>query len=159
MPRRAVISDTSKGHLTKAERAARNKAEEMWRNGTLDDYDPAGLDEYGRIAFDRIVRAIPEDKLAEVDGYTIETCANALAMMRQCDEIIKDTGIIVERDTRNGNIAKANEAIAVYARYAEIARKFFIELGCTPSARAKIASDFAAAVAKPKSARAALSDD
>lgn len=147
MANRARLSETTNRKRSKQEQAARIAEEEAWRIGKLEDYEPTTLDEYGMTAYERIVRAIPESKLAEVDGYTIERAADNLADVHRIkDEIIAlgfsaafDSGLYQEK-----------------RRAEEQARKWMIELGVTPSARSKIAMDAAAAIAKPKTTRAAL---
>lgn len=152
MARRAVITDTSRGHLTAAQRSARNEAENHLRIGSVDMYQPVGLDSYGQSAYECILRAMPEEKLAEVDGYTVEIAADALGKMQALRESLDVESIV------SGDSAQA-KALNAYLKYAGISRSYLIELGCTPSARAKIAKDAAEAISKPKSLRAILAED
>lgn len=151
MANRARMSDTTNRKQSKQEQAARIAEEQALRIGTIADYDPMALDAYGLKAYERIIRAIPENKIAEVDGYTIEIAADALGKMQQTREIINDKGMMIDGDQ--------NKAVLVYQKYSEIAKKYLVELGCTPSARSKIALDVASALKKPQTTRQALMDE
>lgn len=160
MPRKTLVGETSKSHTTKAERAAREASEALWRRGNLADYQPTMLSEEGMAIFAALADAMPDSALAKVDGYTLETAADAIDQMRRCREAIARDGLIVKATNGNGiAVEKANDHIAILARYSDIAKKWLVELGLTPSARGKIASDAAAAAAKPKGIRAILEED
>ena len=150
MANRARLSETTNRKRSKQEQALRIAEEQAWRIGKLEDYNPTTLDEYGTIAYERIVRAIPENKLAEVDGYTIERAADNLADVNRIKQEIAEVGFAAAFDM--GLFQEKRRA-------EEQARKWMIELGVTPSARSKIAMDIAAAASKPQSIRAALMED
>ena len=135
MPRAAVLVDHTAKHLTKQEIETRQAAEQEWRRVMLYDFTPCTLTERGRASFDTIANAIPPEKMSKIDGYTIEACADAIDKMEQLREQINREGIVVD--------GKQNQAVVAYAKYAEIAKRYLVELGCTPSARAKIANDAA----------------
>lgn len=151
MARNAQISATSGWHMTKQERETREAAEQEWRRGMLSDFVPSTLTERGRAAFDVIANAIPESKMSKVDGYTIEACADAISKMEELREQINHDGIVID--------GKQNQAVVAYAKYAEIAKRYLVELGCTPSARAKIANDAATQAAKRKTIADIFDDD
>lgn len=150
MARRAVITDTSKMHFTNGEKKARNSVEEQWRHGTLAEYEPSILSDEERAVFSVIASALPEDKLAKVDGYSIEIAANAIAQMAKANADIERRGLTVTKRTKDSEYEVANPNIAIYKTYSDIAKRYLVELGCTPSARAKIAYDAAKQLAKPQ---------
>lgn len=151
MANRSHIGETTNRKRSKQEMAARLAEEEAWRAGSLEDYEPVSLDTDGLVAYRRIARAIPAGKIAEVDGYTIERAAANLADVQHIESLIANIGLC--EAIQDGKLWAAKH------KAEEQARKWLIELGCSPSARAKIASDVASAIAKPKSARAALNDE
>lgn len=160
MPRKTALAGTSRKHTTKAEQRAREEQEALWRRGKLADYEPATLTASGLAIFAALADAMPEAAMAKVDGYTLETAADALDKMRECREAIEAEGMIVS--VLNGNgimVSKPNDHISIYKRYSEIAKKYLVELGLTPSARGKIATEAAAAAAKPKGLRELLAED
>ena len=89
--------------------------------------------------------------MSKIDGYTIEACADAIAKMEDLREQINREGIVVD--------GKQNQAVVAYAKYAEIAKRYLVELGCTPSARAKIANDAAQHAARKKTIADIFDDD
>lgn len=135
MGRRALTADSVTGVITNQERETRAAEEQEWRRGKLADFQPLSLTSGGRAAFDTIANAIPPEKMSKIDGYTIEACADAIDKMEHLREQINREGIVVD--------GKQNQAVVAYAKYAEIAKRYLVELGCTPSARAKIANDAA----------------
>ena len=154
------MTGTSARHATKAQAKAAEEASERWRRGSLSDYEPKTLDAAGMEVFAALAEAMPDDAMAKVDGYTLETAADAIAKMRECRAVIDAEGLTVT--ARNGNgilVTRANDHIAIYRQYSDIAKKYLVELGLTPSARGKIASDAAAAAARPKTLREILAED
>lgn len=151
MPRNAQLASASNWHMTKQERDTREQEEQEWRRGKLADFQPLSLTLGGRAAFDTIANAIPPEKMSKIDGYTIEACADAIDKMEQLRDQINREGVVVE--------GKQNQAVVAYAKYAEIAKRYLVELGCTPSARAKIANDAAAHAAKRKTVADIFNDD
>lgn len=143
MARRAVMTEASKGHMSKDDRELRGAVESELRIGLISDYSPIGLDGHGAAAYDAILEAIPSDRMAKVDGFVVETAADALGKMQQLRESLNADGVITDKGTQN-------PALNAYQKYSEIARKFLAELGCSPSARAKIANDAIAAAKRPK---------
>ena len=160
MARRAVISGTSKGHQTTAKKNKRSKIEAEWRRGNIADYEPTTLTDSGVIIFAELAKAMPDNALAKVDGYTIEAAADAIDKMRECRDGIDRDGMIVSAMNGNGIVVdKPNDLIGIYQRYSEIAKKYLVELGLTPSARSKIANDAVAKANEPKSIREVLMED
>lgn len=160
MPRKAVVTGTSKKHRTKKEAAIQEQVYESWRRGNLSDYEPKNLTPEGLVIFGSLAKAMPENALAEVDGYTLETAADAIDQMRICREHIKKEGTVVRRKNGNGQVVqRLNDYVTVYKQYADIAKRFLVELGLTPSARSKIASDAALEAARPQSLRDILAED
>lgn len=150
MARRAVITDTNKRHLSNNERQQRNAIEAELRIGSIKDYHPSGLDDYGLEVYDAILAAIPENKLSTVDGYSIERAAANLSDVNKIEQLIERTGLA--QAISSGKLWNAKH------KAEEQARKWLIELGCSPSARAKIAGDIAAKAGKPKTIRELLED-
>lgn len=160
MARRALIAGTSARHSTKAERRAAAEADARWRRGSLADYEPETLDAPGMEVFAALAEAMPDEAMARVDGYTLETAADAIAKMRECRALIDAQGLVVTAVNGNGiEVERPNEHIAIYRQYSDIAKKYLVELGLTPSARGKIASDAAAAASRPKTLRELLAED
>ncbi|WP_418831571.1 phage terminase small subunit P27 family [Paraeggerthella sp.] len=160
MARRAVVSGASKGHQTKAQKDRRAQVEAEWRRGNIADYEPMMLSESGMIVFAELANAMPNDALAKVDGYTLETAADALDKMRECREAISSEGLIVDMPNARGELVpEQNKSILVYQKYSEIAKKWLIELGLTPSARSKIANDAAAKATKKSSVFDVMDDE
>lgn len=160
MARRALMVQSKEGaHISKDERERRARAEAYLKRGSIDDYEPATLDAEGMEAYRRIVAAMPENTLAEVDGFTVETVADALSNMSKLRAEIDAHGLIVTKETKNGTVEVPNPAVAMYAKYSDIAKRWMIELGCTPSARAKIAQEAATKKARPKSATEIWNED
>lgn len=160
MARKSVVSSTTKGHLTNRQKQARAKSEASWRRGEIADYQPTTLTDAGLVIFAELANAMPENSLAKVDGYTIEAAADAIDKMRECRMTIDGEGMIVSAINGNGiEVDKPNDAIAIYQKYSEIAKKYLVELGLTPSARSKIAADAAAKASKPMGIREALAED
>lgn len=133
------MTETNAGHMSNADRQRRMAVEAELRLGTIDDFEPVSLDEPGLKAYHAIVKAIHKERLATVDGFIVETAADALGKMQQLRDVINEQGIVTEKGSQN-------TALNAYQKYSEIARKFLTELGCSPSARAKIANDAVAAV-------------
>lgn len=159
MPRKTLAEGTSRKHETKARKAARSRAEAEWRRGSIADYEPATLSPSGMEVFAALAMAMPEAALAKVDGYTLETAADAIDKMRECRERIEAEGLTVIATNGNGiEVERPNDHIAIYQKYSDIAKKYLVELGLTPSARGKIASDAAAAAVKPMGLREMLAE-
>ena len=152
MGRKALLEPESRAGLTKRERERRAAEEAAWRNGRLADYEPVALDDAGYRAFATIASALPPDRVTLVDGYTIEAAADAIAKMQGLRSRIDEEGVI----TADG---QQNRAVLAYAKYAEIAKRFLVELGCTPSARAKIANDAAASASRHTTVADIFADD
>lgn len=151
MANRSHIGETTNRKRSKQETAARLAEEQAWRVGTIEDYEPTSLDDEGLVAYNRIAKAIPTGKIAEVDGYTIERAAANLADVQRIESEIADMGLVAA--IQDGKLWAAKH------KAEEQARKWLIELGCSPSARAKIASDVAASIAKPKTIRELMAED
>lgn len=160
MPRKTVLEGTDRKHATKEQREAVKRHIEPWKIGKLADYEPQILTNSGMLIFEALVESLPQEVMAKVDGFTIETAADALDKMRMCREKIDTDGLVVQKVNGNGKkIECANDHIAIYAKYSEIAKRFLVELGLTPSARNKVATDAAAAAARPPSLREILAED
>lgn len=149
MARRAVVSSASRGHQTNAQKRKRAQVEAEWRRGSIADYEPSMLTPSGMVIFSELANAMPDEALSKVDGYTLETAADALDKMRECREAIGSEGLIVDTPNARGQLVpEQNKAILVYQKYSEIAKKWLVELGLTPSARSKIANDAASKAVK-----------
>lgn len=160
MPRKTLVADTSKSHTTKERGEAREAVESLWRRGNLKDYEPMTLSDEGMAIFAALADAIPDTAMAKVDGYTLENAADALDQMRKCRQRIADEGLTVQQMNGNGILVKKpNDCIAILAKYSDMAKKWLVELGLTPSARGKVASDAAAAASRPQSLRELLAED
>lgn len=159
MAGRAMLVETSKKHLTKEEKQVRGEVEEEWRRGSLTDYEPSTLTAESMAVFEVIACALPDDKVAKVDGYSIEIAANAIVQMEKANEEIEAHGLTVMRHTQYDSYQAPNPNIAIYKTYSDIAKRYLVELGCTPSARAKIAADAAKQITKPKGVYDLINDD
>lgn len=148
MANRAHLAGTSASHRSKAEIEQRKTVEESLRIGSISNYEPTGLNEAGMTIYQAIVNALPFDRLATVDGYSIERAAANLANVQAIEREIESIGLVEAIEDSKLWVAKHKAE--------EQARKWLIELGCSPSARAKIANDATATAKKPISARQAL---
>lgn len=160
MPNNPKPVNASTGKISKQERAARLAAEQEWRRGAIEDYQPVGLSASGMEVFAELAKAIPDGILCKVDGYTIEAAADAIDKMRECREILDREGLLVEYTNKGGNTnVDQNKAALLYQKYSDIAGKKLADLGLTPSARAKVAQDAAAKADKHKTVADLFEDD
>lgn len=160
MPNNPKPVNASTAKISKRERAARLAAEQEWRRGAIEDYQPVGLSASGMEVFAELAKAIPDGILCKVDGYTIEAAADAIDKMRECREILDREGLLVEYTNKGGNTnVDQNKAALLYQKYSDIAGKKLADLGLTPSARAKVAQDAAAKSDKHKTVADLFDDD
>lgn len=91
---KALASHTK--HYTKAEREAREKAEERYKVDNISKDIPNHLN--GEVAeiYSFILDYVPEDLLGDVDTFTVEMVATNLAMMREAQRHLEDEGAIIE---------------------------------------------------------------
>lgn len=160
MPQAAVPVSMKTGSMSKQEREAREASEAQWRRGALSEYEPVGLTDSGVAIFAELAAAIPENVLCKVDGYTVEAAADAIDKLRECREVLRREGLLVEYTNKAGatNIDQ-NKAALLYQKFSDIAAKRLADLGLTPSARAKVAQDAAAVAAKSRKTVADIFDD
>jgi P27 family predicted phage terminase small subunit len=90
---------------------------------------PAAAEEWNRVAPDLVKRRI----LNETALTTLAHYCMASAMAREADRSIAKHGLLI--DTPAG--PKSNPAVRMQTQYLEIARRYAIELGITPSSRSR----------------------
>lgn len=153
MANRARITNTLEGYRGTAEKQRRKEAKAYLKVGSITDYQPVTLDDAGLVIYGVILKSIPQERLAEVDGYTVERAAANFSDVQAIEQLIASIGL--NEAIQDGKLWNAKH------KAEEQARKWLIELGCSPSARAKIAGDIAAKTAWPKTIRELLeeSDD
>lgn len=78
--------------------------------------------------------------LSNVDTFLLEQTANCLYIMRECDEHIRQYGILVQKVDRYGNVEdKENPSIKVKLNYQTKYATLCNQLGLSPAARSALA--------------------
>lgn len=133
--------DLKLGAIPKKEYNKRKENENNLKgNKKISRKPPQYLDGDGKKIYKNIVNSLPEKFLSNTDEYVVAIIADSIAKMQQCQEIIKEQGLLVEYTNSAGatNIDQ-NKAILIYQKYNEIFKKYIGEVGLSPSARGKLA--------------------
>lgn len=129
------------GHRTKEEIQQRQEAEERLKgNSNKIHIVPKWLCKDGKKEYKRLVAELENTNiLTNVDIGVVAICADAYVKMNQANEIIKKEGMLIEYTNKAGatNISK-HPALEVYAKYNDIYKKYLVEIGLSPSSRAKL---------------------
>ena len=88
------------------------------------------LCELGKAYYKSIVEYMPQDLFNYLDSYTIGICADSLAKMSECREILNREGLIVE--------GKQHSAVKTYNNYSQIFNIYGGKMGLSVTDRAKL---------------------
>lgn len=133
--------DLKQGAISKKEYNKRKTNEDNLKgNKKISKKAPKYLDDDGEKIYKNIVNSLPDEFLNNTDEYVVAIIADSIAKMQQCQEIIKEQGLLVKYTNSAGatNIDQ-NKAILIYQKYNEIFKKYIGEIGLSPSARGKLA--------------------
>lgn len=129
------------GHRTKEEIQQRQEAEERLKGSSNKIHIvPKWLCKDGKKEYKRLIAELENTNiLTNVDIGVVAICADAYVKMNQANEIIKKEGMLIEYTNKAGatNIIK-HPALEVYAKYNDIYKKYLVEIGLSPSSRAKL---------------------
>ena len=131
----ALIKESSK--LTKQEIKDRLEQEAKLKGNDNLVYEiPQNLSNKEQKIYEFLITELqPSGILNNLDMVILETTANAIAMMEDCKALIKKHGLIKVSDS--GALIR-NPASIIYKDYVNIFNKCCMELGMSPSARAKL---------------------
>jgi P27 family predicted phage terminase small subunit len=123
-------------HVTKAEKERREKAEASLK-GKVEDLlkVPAFLDSDAKKYYKRTLKLIgPEgtDLLCDADKDSLTTYAAALSILKQCQNEIKQKGILLD--------GKPNPALKLFENYSKIVKSFSSSFGLDPFSRSKLST-------------------
>ena len=78
-------------------------------------------------------------KDANVDIGVVAIVADAYIKMNQANEILKKEGMLINHTNKAGaeNLVK-HPALEIYSKYNDIYKKYLVEIGLSPSSRAKL---------------------
>ena len=147
MARAALPVELQAKHLTKVEIETRKEQETKLKgNNNLVYKIPKLLSKEEKKVYKFIITELEVSGiLNNLDITILETTANAICMMNECKENISKNGLLVETfekdedgKTRLFKIIR-NPASNIYKDYVAIFNKCCMELGMSPSARAKLA--------------------
>jgi len=96
----------------------------------IDAPDNLNLCELGKVYYKSIVEYMPQDLFNYLDSYTVGICADSLAKMSECREILNREGLIVE--------GKQHSAVKTYNSYSQIFNIYGGKMGMSPTDRAKL---------------------
>lgn len=139
---KSIPVEMKAGAISKQDYEKRKQIEDAFKgNNGLERKAPASLSKAGQLIYMEILDNIPLEMFNRTDSYVIEVVADAIDQMRECREVIREDGLIVEYTNSAGQTNKdQNKAILIYQKYAEILKKYLGEIGLSPSARSKIAN-------------------
>lgn len=126
-------------HLTKKEIAERKEQEDKLKgNNDLVYKPPTYLSREEKKIYKFLVEQLRETGiLNNLDITILETTVDAIYNMQKAKKIIDEVGLVTQKE--NGELVR-NPATLIYKDYNGIFNKCCMELGLSPSARAKIAS-------------------
>lgn len=145
MARAALPVELQMKHLTKKEIETR-KTEELKLKGdsTLVYKIPRGLSKEEKKIYKFLTKELEVSGiLNNLDITILKTTANAICMMNECKDNINKNGLVSEiyDDDDETKLLKIirNPASIIYRDYVTIFNKGMMELGMSPSSRAKLA--------------------
>ena len=141
MARASKPVDLQASHLTKEEYQNRKEQEEKLKgNDNLVYKIPKSLskNKEGKKLYKFIVNELKESGiLNNLDITMLETCIDAILKMKECNELISEHGLLIEKT--DGSLTR-NPASTIYKDYNAIFNKCCMELGLSPSSRSKLAN-------------------
>lgn len=140
MPRNVVTVEQIKKHLTKKEKEARKKKEEKLKLANDKIKPPSWLDDIAKKEFKRIVKEMDNiDLLTNIDVASLAIACDAYSKYIKATEGINSTNLLIKYTNKGGNTNLiANPYIQIAAKYAELYKKYCVELGLTPSSRLRM---------------------
>lgn len=147
MAKAALPLELQTKHLTKQEIEAR-KTEELKLNGndSLVYKTPRGLSKEERKVYKFLTKELEVSGiLNNLDITILKTTANAICMMDECKDSISKNGLVIEIFDKDEDgkafLVKVirNPSSKIYIDYVTIFNKGMMELGMSPSSRAKLA--------------------
>lgn len=123
--------DLNNSHISKEERKARKEAEDRLKGNSKISNKPSDtLSSIGKEIYKNIIQIMPNGFLTGIDAYIVEVVAEALARMKECQEIINESGLFIEGDENN--------AVKTYEKYSKIFNSYSSKLGMSPKDRAAL---------------------
>lgn len=138
MARAAKPAELQTRHFTKEEIAERKEAEEKLKgNDNLVYKPPKHLEPEEKKLYKFLVKELEASGiLCNLDINILEQTVDSIRRMRECRELITQYGILIIKE--NGELVK-NPACTAYKDYNSIFNKCCMELGLSPSSRARLA--------------------
>lgn len=140
MPRNVVTVEQIKKHLTKKEKEQRKKAEERLKIAKDKLKPPNWLDEIAKKEFKRIVKEMDSiELLTNIDVAALAIVCDAYSKYVQASEAINKTNLLVKYTNKGGNTNYIeNPYVKVATKYAEMYKKYCVEIGLTPASRLRM---------------------
>lgn len=123
----------SSGKISKEEKQERLEKENSIKGDSkipLEAPSDLNLCELGKTYYKSIVEYMPQDLFNYLDSYTIGICADSLAKMSECREILNREGLIVD--------GKQHSAVKTYNNYSQIFNIYGGKMGLSVTDRAKL---------------------
>lgn len=138
MAKAAKPAELQSKHFTKAEIADRKEAEEKLKgNDDLVYKPPRHLQPEEKKLYKFMVKELEVSGiLCNLDINILEETVDSICRMRECRDLITQYGILIIKE--NGDMVK-NPACVAYKDYCAIFNKCCMELGLSPSSRARLA--------------------
>lgn len=137
MARHSKPVNLSTGKIGKDEIEKRKEQEEKLKgNNDLVYEPPKHLSKKGKELYIFLVEELRESNiLNNLDITMLETTVDAIIKMQDANKLIKKYGLVVEKD--DGSLQR-NPASTIYKDYNAIFNKCCMEIGLSPSARARL---------------------
>ncbi|MDB8794282.1 phage terminase small subunit P27 family [Romboutsia sp. 1001216sp1] len=129
------------GHRTKEEIQQRRENEERLRGSSNKVHiAPKWLCKDGMKEYKKLVKDLDSSGiLTNVDIPVVAIIADAYAKMSQANSVLKEEGMFIKKTSDRGaeNIVE-HPAMKVYRQYNTIYKQYLVEVGLSPSSRAKL---------------------
>jgi P27 family predicted phage terminase small subunit len=90
---------------------------------------PIDLSDSAKTIYKQIIDSFPNDYLNKTDSYLVSIVADSLANMAELRRLIDEQGLLAASETK---------LIISYQKYADIFKKYSLELGLSPSGRSQL---------------------
>lgn len=139
MARSSKPVDLQSAHLTKEEYNKRKQAESKLKGSSSRVYKPPTyLSKEEKRLYRFIVKELQSsDILNDLDITMLETTVDAIVRMQECKKLLNEHGVV---QTKEDGTFVRNPASTIYKDYVAIFNKCCMELGLSPSSRAKLAA-------------------
>ncbi|ACA54658.1 phage terminase small subunit P27 family [Clostridium botulinum] len=137
MARASKPVDLQTSHLTKEEIESRKEQEERLKGNSDKIYKPPKhLSKEEKKIYKFLVNELKESSiLCNLDITILKTTVDAICRMEECKENINKYGVVLTKE--DGTLYR-NPATTIYKDYNSIFNKCCMEIGLSPSARAKL---------------------